>query len=82
MASQLSIRVVEWNDTLDIARWIENPNLARAKARAVLCIIHCLIFFGNTGSTPGRFKSFPAQRCGLISITVIVFNERVRCIVG
>jgi len=43
-ALQLSIRVVERNDSLDVPRWTENANLARAKARAILRVIDGLIF--------------------------------------
>jgi hypothetical protein len=47
-----------------------------AKGGAVLCIVDWLIFFGTTGLTPG-FKSFPAQRSGVISINAIATNRLV-----
>jgi hypothetical protein len=58
--SQLSIRVVERNDALDVAMRIENPNLARAEAGAALRIIDCLIFLWKHRLDTGSFKSFPA----------------------
>jgi hypothetical protein len=58
--SQLSSRVVERNDTLNISGRIQNANFARAEAGAVLRVIDCLIFLWEHRLNAGRFKRFPA----------------------
>src|SRR6266700_3052552 len=59
-ALQFSVCLVERNNALDIAAGVEYANLARAKTRALLCVIDGLIFLGEYRLNAGRFKNLPA----------------------
>ena len=86
-ASQLSVRFGERNGAFDIASGVENTNFTGAEASAVLRVVNCLSFLREHRFNARCLQTFQPQRCGLISINVIVrdsfkFKERRQFFVG
>ena len=73
--SQLSIYVVERNVALNVAGRIENPNLTRAKACAVLRVIDCLILFWEHRLDARCFKSFPTPSGYIVEVCTVTRNK-------
>jgi hypothetical protein len=74
--SQFPIRLVKPNRAFKFAARIQNPNFTGPEACSGFGISDCLIFLREHRLNARSFKDFPAQRCGLISISVIARSQR------